>query len=416
MLLALFRFHAAAGARAALRNAALGFSIVVFVAGMSPDPLYVLWRFSLGVAAAGEGSGARVLLGLVMLGLATQAVPKLVLRLGGWMRSLPADGVTHRRAVTLALLVPQAPALAVAVLCALLTATVYDAALSASKLLALPAMMLGVAAAAAPARRHPPAAALPLAAAYLAALGGWLALAAALALLALHDRVAGALASAPPRQAHALRDARRLLPLRIAYRAMRWRVLGVLPVAALPIAASYFWRTNNRLTPDEAAFAARWGALLAAAFAVGVLANVLVVSRPVWAWERSLAQSSVQRVAVDAAALALPALPALAAASAVLDWRGALLAMAALPLFGALAASAIRRAHGRVTGASGEALVLGVPAALAVAWWPWLAAAALALAPLSVLHGARRERRRRVSAWGELHHDSAGDPLSWGAR
>jgi hypothetical protein len=187
-------------------------------------------------------------------------------------------------------------------------------------------------------------------------------------------------------------------------------------VAALPIAAAYFYRANNRLTPDEAAFTARWGALLAAALSVAVLANVLVVSRPVWAWERSLPESAARRVALDASALALPVLPALAAASMALSWRAAALAAIALPLFAAFSASAMRRAHGRVTGATGEAFVLGVPAALLVTWWPWLAAAALAFAPLAIAHGARRERRRRVSAWGELHHDAAGDPLSWASR
>jgi len=67
----------------------------------------------------------------------------------------------------------------------------------------------------------------------------------------------------------------------------------------------------------------------------------------------------------------------------------------------------------------------GVPAAFVVeaglvASWvavvPWLAALALAAAPLAWRAAADRERRQRVSRWDELHHRAAGDPLSWDAR
>jgi hypothetical protein len=93
-----------------------------------------------------------------------------------------------------------------------------------------------------------------------------------------------------------------------------------------------------------------------------------------------------------------------------LGGMSAVVVAALIPVCALSGASALRAGAARQTGAAGEtlltALVIGIPVVI----WPALAVAALALAPLALYWGARRERTANVSRWTELQHDASGDP------
>ena len=93
----------------------------------------------------------------------------------------------------------------------------------------------------------------------------------------------------------------------------------------------------------------------------------------------------------------------------------ALVLFALTPFLAVRAAGAMRRAPERRTGASGEILLEGLPAAAATALLPWVVLPLLAMTPLAVRWAAERERRQKVSRWLELHHLAVGDSQSWSA-
>ncbi len=90
-LRATLRFHAASGARVALRNSVLGTMGAVFVLGSAPRPPGLFRPLSLGVAGAETSPWSLALVAMVGLALARQAAPQLSAGHAGWMRSLPAD-------------------------------------------------------------------------------------------------------------------------------------------------------------------------------------------------------------------------------------------------------------------------------------------------------------------------------------
>jgi hypothetical protein len=127
---------------------------------------------------------------------------------------------------------------------------------------------------------------------------------------------------------------------------------------------------------------------------------------------RSLPWSAALRVGLDAAVLVAVALPVVVAAT-VIEPRAAIPVLSTLPFIALRSAAAIRQAPGRTSGAAGPVMIEGFLAAALVALVPWTAAVLLASIPLLVRLAAEAERRQEIGRWHELHHLSAGDPMSW---
>lgn len=415
-LSALIRFHVAGGARVASRNAVVTICLILFVLGSAPDPLILLRRLALGLAADGVAGGPLVAVAILAYAIAREAVPRLTLGLGGWTRSLPADGVQHRRAVMFGLPIVQLPFAAAVALAAGLTLAVYDRPLSGPKLLGASLALCAAGAAAVPARRWVIAAPAFALSAVLAALGRWTTLAAAIALFIIADATAGGLAF-PARRAAvpspALPGSLRLY--RFTWRAVGWRMLAPVPLSCLALAAAWFYTRNNELAPPDVGFVARLWSVIAIALYLGAMGDIVVTRRPVWPWLRSLPLSSVGRATDDTIALGLPAL-GIALASAVVDPGAAVIALATLPPLAALAAAATPGARKRLTRVSGMLVVAGAVLGTACAYVPWVGPVALLATPLVVRLAAARGRREVVTGWNELYHDAAGDTLVWSTR
>lgn len=424
---ALLGFHRGAGVRASLRSTTIGVAVAIFAVGSSPAPLALLRAWALALASPGPGTAERAGAAALCLALAAAAARRATLGATGWMRSLPVSRIAARRAAAGASVVGQLAAV-VALLAAMVVArTVYDAPLDAAKCATL--ALLVVAAGAAAVRVEVPAArVMAIVALGAAAWGTWMGAAASLAALVAWDRVAGGLA--PPRRVSgrapavtrwetAARSPRRhralgrLLAARLAWRAGGTRgVVDALPVALIVVAFAWLVRRNNPdLDARSAAAVGRAGAGVGVALLVALAANAMLARRAPWGWPRALPWSSADRVRIDAALLAAPALALSLGVMPFLGVGAAAAGAGAALVAGAAGAAALRRGAARQTGAAGEVALVAVPWAVlasmrpAAGWLaPALAAALLALA-------ARRDRRDASSTrWSELRHGVAGDP------
>src|SRR4051812_44244800 len=147
-MLALVRFHWAAGARIALRANAIVLGLVVFVFGSAPDGLATLRAFMLGVVSPGRGIGSRAVLAVIALAFAGRVVPRIFLGTPGWMRSLPIDARRSWGASVGPACISQLAVPPFIPICALAAVLVYRAPLSPAKIIALPILIAAVAAAA----------------------------------------------------------------------------------------------------------------------------------------------------------------------------------------------------------------------------------------------------------------------------
>ena len=414
--LALFWFHLSGGARVASRNAIATIGLIIIVLGSAPDPWLWLRFLALGVAGSGATSGPLIGLTLIALGLARDAVPRLTLGVGGWTRSLPVNGVQHRRGVTYALPIIQLPLAAAVMIAAVLTAAAYHLPLSGPKLLGAPLALVAAGAAMVPARRGFVSSPLFAASALAASLGHWTTLAASIGLFVVGDLIAGAvrfparrLAVAGPALPGTLRM------YRFTWRALGWRLLAPLPVPALALAAAWFYTRNNDLTGADLGFVARLWSVIALALYVGAVADSVVTRRPSWPWIRSLPWSSAARAVDDGIAIGAPGV-IVALASGIVDPRTVVVALATLPAVAAFGVLLLHGARRRLTRVSGALIVAGILFGTAVAYHPLLSVLALVATPLMVRAAAWRDRREIVTGWQELHHDATGDSLAWSAR
>jgi hypothetical protein len=413
---ALFQFHIASGGRVASRNAIATISLIIIVLGSAPDPLVWLRFLALGVAGAGAGSGPLIGLTLIAYALARDGVPRLTLGLGGWTRSLPLNGVQHRRGVMYGLPIIQLPLVASVLIAAVLTTAAYHQPLAFAKLLGAPLALVAAGAAVIPSRRW--FAAVPLfgASALLAAFGRWSWLGVAVMLFIVADLTAGGLRFATARPAVASPAAPGALRMfRFTWRALGLRLIAPLPVSVLALAAAWFYSRNNELSPTDTAFVARLWTTIAIALYVGGVGDIIAARRPAWPWLRSLPWSSHDRAVDDAIAIGLPAV-GIALASIVVDARTVIFAFAVLIPLSALAAALLRGARRRLTRVSGPLVIVGILVGTAGAFHPWIAAVAVLTTPLLLRLAARRDRREIVTGWRELYHDAAGDSLAWSAR
>jgi hypothetical protein len=409
---AVLRFHLRVGVRLSLH--AMVPLLVPFIAmvGTAPSPSAFLAALALSLATSATAPAILAVFSAVFLGTASWAAPRLTHGLDGWIRHLPAGAAAHRRAAAAALAAVQAPALFLALL--LVSGTlVAGGAVSMAKVAGLPVAAFGAAYAALPVRRRIVTAPLGTVAVILALAGGWRFLLAAIAAVAGAELLAGPVRGSARVQRFQRGRGTAITPW-IAWRALGRRCAGAYPAALLPLLACVLFVSNNALEPARAALAVRLAGATSATILLAGLAHALAVRRPSWPWARSLPWSSTQRVGLDAAFLALHALP-LIVASAWIDARAAMAILALLPLLGLRAADAVRASAGERAGAGGRIAAEGIIAAMLVALLPWLALFALAASPLALRAAARREREIKVSRWSELHHLAAGDTLSWTA-
>ncbi|HYG65831.1 MAG TPA: hypothetical protein VEL74_24840, partial [Thermoanaerobaculia bacterium] len=127
--------------------------------------------FSRMLYGSGSSGGSAVLIALACLGVASTAAPRICRGLDGWLRHLPVDGLTHRRAAAVAIAVSQTPLLAFLLFLSLFATRIT--APSVIDALALPVTALGAALWAVPAERGVLTKILGLAGAIAAGSGGW---------------------------------------------------------------------------------------------------------------------------------------------------------------------------------------------------------------------------------------------------
>jgi hypothetical protein len=413
-VLALLRFHWAAGARVALRANAVVLGIIVFVFGSAPDGLATLRGFVLGVVARGHGGASRGVFAAVAFAFAGTAAPRVLLGASGWMRSLPVDARASWRAAVAALCAAQLAVVTFIPISVIAAIVVYHAAVSPAKIAALPVMIAAVAAAALPTRRRHTRL-IAAAGVLLSVVGTWAALVAAIMCLAVADakgpEIVGPRRRTRARKLSAMRGSALEIWIRAAWRAMRPQ--GIAATAALPavVASFAFFITGNNpgLAPSTAATVVRVCGVISLALFAGALANALLAMRQPWPWARSLPWSARSRVLGDACALGIP-LCALPLALSLVNATQAVVVASLVPLAAASGAAAVRGAGGRQTGAAGECMVIVLVMGGAIAIWPMLSLVALAATPLFVWLGVRRDRASVATRWIELHHDAAGDP------
>jgi len=191
------------------------------------------------------------------------------------------------------------------------------------------------------------------------------------------------------------------------------RMQGIAASAALPIVVgsfAYFITANNpALAPSTAATVVRVCGVLSLGLFAGTLANALLTMRQPWPWARSLPWSARARVLGDACVLGIP-LCAVPVALCAVNATQALVVASVVPLAAASGAAGIRGAGNRQTGAAGECMVGVLVIGGAVAIWPVISFVAIAVAPLFIWLGARRDRNSVATRWIELHHAASGDP------
>jgi hypothetical protein len=412
---ALLRFHLHVGARLAMR--VLVPVLVAAVGGITLLGTDFINSFSALLWGPQSKGGSGVLIAALCYGVAVSAAPRVCRGLDGWLRHLPIGGGAQRRAAALAIAVAQTPLLiGLAILSLAATkfgrGTFVDA-------LCLLVCAAAAALVAMPVERWLLTRPLALAAAVVAVSGSWLHLGAGIVLLAVADLCAGEL----PREKHrslAGKGTKRaigkwtghLVELRIAWRALRWRLVSALAAGLLPLAGAAAFVAHNELAPQHVRLAALLGGGCSVVFLFADLGEVLGAHRPAWPWARSLPWSARRRVLFDAGFLAAHALPTILL-TAWIDPLSSLAVLAVTPWLAARAAGAMRRAPERRTGASGEILMEGLLLAAAVALIPWISLLAPFAAPWAVRAAAERDRKQKVSRWLELHHLAAGDPQSW---
>src|SRR3954447_14000170 len=312
--LPVLRFHLAVGTRLAMR-VLVPLVTAGFGAGMllGVDFLGSLARSLFG---AGSQGGSAVVIAAVCLGAAEIAGPRICRGLNGWLRHLPASGLAHRRAATLAVAVAQVPLLILLLVLAAFSS--LAPAVLIRRALQLAVTALAAALCVTPARRRWIAAPVALAAAVVAGGGSWWMLALGAVLVAAADWAAGDLAATGPPSAHlSRRSSGGWIEARIAWRALGWSLPGTFLTAALPVLAAWAFVAHNELAPQYVRLATRLGGSVGAVLLLSSLSESLAVRRPAWPWSRSLPWTAQRRVTADALFLGFHALPLILLAAVI---------------------------------------------------------------------------------------------------
>ena len=395
----LLAFHAAGGARLALRAAVPAVAAIVVACGLALSPTAAL-REVADILAGPPGPARAALLLVAALAFASWAGARAAAGATGWSVHLPSTAAAQRRALSLAIALGQAPLLVLVGVSAL----ALRAPASTGRLAGAGVAVVACALAVLPVR--PAARGLACGAAALGAWGSWELTCAGAGVLAAADALGGRLQ--PPR-ARRLRHLPLPVPLAIALRAAGRDLPGAWMAGMLPLVAVAAFLHNNTpwaLSPSVVQGAVRLGGGMAGTLVTTSLAGALGNRRPPWAWARSLPQGARARVLWDAGMLTGAALPAVAVA-AWLDGRALSWApvLAALPWLALRGAGAIReRRRGLAEGAFLSAWI---------ALLPWLAAAIAALCPWAFRNAVRADQALSPHTWQERDHLPGADSLAW---
>jgi len=443
-------FHLSVGTRLALRK--LGPILAVVFAA------YYLLRPELfnTVFAALLARGS-LLMGLVSsilsLNVATMAAPRICLGLNGWIRHLPARGLTHRRLACIAIAVAQTPVLLVLALLSLIAFAVFQV----SPILyciGLPILGLAAGLCVLPVQRNIFTKPLSFAACVLSTSGHEIFLTIAIVLLIIADKTAGSLS--PSRklsiflklsQSHKFSESHKhfsshkpglsqppitsrksfttqktftaqktitvsFISAIIVFRAFRLRILFAYLPSLFVLGLTSLFLSNNTLTPHQIFRSVIFGGTLSIAVFCAFAANLLAVRRPPWPWSRSLPWSANHRILTDTILIGLWTIPILALISLIKGqaiWPVA----ASLPPLTAFASLMVRTAFTYQMGALGRTFIFGTVAAVLVCLIPVVSFIFLASTPVLLRYAAAEEKNQKVSAWLEMHHLAAGDSLSW---
>jgi hypothetical protein len=401
-------FHLAVGTRLALRKLA-----PILAAAFA---VYYLLRpelFNTVFAALLERGS--LLMGLISsilsLSVAAMAAPRVCLGLNGWIRHLPARGLTHRRLAGIATSVAQTPILFVLALLAIFAFVVFHAS-PILYLVGLPILGLAAGLCVLPVQRNLIAKPLSFTACVLSTSGHWIYLTIAIVLLIIADRSAGSLS--PPRKSRISQRSlsRSLFNVIVFFRALRLRILLPYLPALFVLGLTSLFLSNNTLTPHQTSRAVMFGGTLSISVFCAFIANSLAVRRPPWPWARSLPCSALHRIVTDAALIGLGAVPILFLVMRLRIQAIWPVAVCFPPLV-IFASHSVRRAFEYPLGAIWQVVIAGTTVSVLTCLLPLISVLFLAMTPLLIKYGAEIEKQQKVSRWLEMHHLAAGDSLSW---
>jgi hypothetical protein len=423
----LFLFHLKVGARLALRALAPLLAVVVFL-------FYVLRpEFAIELARILFLEGSLLESGLIgtalLMGLGRIVAPRIGSGSGGWARSLPVGGGAQRLSSVFAVLLAEAPLLAILGGLAWavtapepMNAAAYITRLVAHLVLVAPhiiGLIIGAAAAGLACLPNP---ASPLMrffqflACFLSFSGHAALLGVSAALLVLSMVFPGR--SAASRKSFGPRSD---LPYAaffpgLSLRAVRGRIILAYVPPAIILGAAWLFLTNNELASHTAFALSLFGLALGLTGFVGTAADILAARRPAWPWLRSLPRAAAARVKDDALFLAMLALPLLGGLALLgrPAWEAVYL-VGPLAWLAIRGTGAMREAGDRPFGALGRVAIEGTILSLVLALLPWTSFLLAASTPAAFLFARNAERRLKPTRWAERHHSNAGDPLSWSA-
>jgi hypothetical protein len=401
-------FHLAVGTRLALRKLA-PILAVVFAA-------YYLLRPELfnAVFAALLERGS-LLMGIVSsvlsLGVAAMAAPRICLGLNGWIRHLPARGLTQRRLAAIAIFIAQTPILLVLAVLALIAFAVFQIS-PFLYLLGLPILGLASGLCVLPVQRNFITKSLSFAACVLSTSGHWIFLAFAIALLVSADLTAGAISPSLKSRVSQRSLSGSLTNVLIILRALRLRIFFPYLPAIFVLGLTSLFLSNNTLTPHQTFRGVIFGGTLSISMFCAFIANALAVRRPPWPWARSLPWSAQQRIVADAILIGFTSIPILLLVI-LLKIQAIWPVAVCIPPLVFFASLSVRRAFENQLGTVWQTLIAGTAASVVVCLFPLLSIVLLAATPLLIKYGAEQEKKQKVSAWLEMHHLAAGDSLSW---
>lgn len=437
-------FHLRVGTRLALRKLAP-------VLAISFGAYYVLRPELFNTIVASLLERGSLLMGLVSailsLSVAAMAAPRICLGLNGWIRHLPARGLTHRRLASIAVTVAQIPLLLVLAALSLIAFAVFQVS-PVLYLLGLPILGLGAGLCVLPVRRNLLTKPLSFAACVLSTSGHWIFLMIAIVLLIVADRTAGSLSASRKQSVfHKLSQSHKLFPSPklfsshksrlfqksitaqkslvakktitgsfisaiIVFRAFRSRILFAYLPSLFVLGLTSLFLSNNSLTPHQMFRGVIFGGTLSIAVFFAITANLFAVRRPPWPWARSLPWSAHHRILTDTILIGLLTIPLLILiplAKTQAIWPVAV----SLPPLAVFAALMVRTAFIYQTGAVGRTFIFGTVVAVLVCLIPAISFIFLASTPVLLRYAAAEEKNQKVSRWLEMHHLAAGDSLSW---
>jgi hypothetical protein len=354
-----------------------------------------------------------VLFTLLCAATASMASKRVCLGLSGWMRHLPASGLTIRRLAEIAIFAAQTPILLVLLFFPCFSVFSHGVSpYSFAFITGVPLLGYASAKASIPSRRSSVSKTLAYAACILLVSGRWVFLLGGAVLLFITDLISGPLSA--PRKRRLFRSSSRgyFLNAVIIWRAVKFRILIPYVLGAAVLGAMMLFLSNNQFSPEVTLKVMTLGGALSAVSFLAFFSNYLASRRPAWPWIRSLPGSARDRVLLDFLCLFLLVLPVLVFLFFINE-RALLFVAAFLPAVCVWSCLSIRKGGNLKMGASGSILCFGFISSLLITLIPLSSVAFLIGLPFLMKGAVESERNLKVSRWLKLHHLAAGDTLSW---